>query len=244
MHTMRPKILAALLLLSSCDDKKAVPSTSASAAAVPATKPVADPLADAKNNAVSKQNGDKADVAAPPPTVSTKPSDAQTVSPASASADPQAPPTPSAPPVAEAFDASTEKFGDLSFGLSGERVQELYPAIKPKGGRRANVVDDGVLVGFDQKWVDKASGITLTMTSETKKAQQVVSGIVIEAPSTLRTSSGVGIGDTLAAVKKAYPETFEGESENELVTLDGWLTLMIENGKFAWIALSEPYMGG
>lgn len=227
MRTIDPRILAALLLISSCDDgKKAPPATSASVA----------PAAPAKAGAADTT------VKAAPAAAPTKPPETPTVVPTSP---PPAQP-PVAPPtkVAEEFDPSKEKFGELSYGLSVQRVQELFPAIKAKAGRRANMVDDGVLAGYDQQWVDKTSGLELTLTSETKKSAQTVSSISIESPSMLRTSSGVGIGDTVEAVKKAYPESSDGESEAELFALEGWLTFTIKDGKVANIAFSEPYMGG
>jgi hypothetical protein len=221
MRTINTRVLAAVLLLAACDDAK-TPAPAAVAADAPSPAPATKPA----------------------------PAVAPTKKPETAAAAPAAPPAaapapvPTPTPVAAEFDPFKEKFGELSFGLAVDRVQELFPAIESKGKRRADLVDDGQLAGYDQQWIDKTSGVTLTLTSETKTSAQTVSSISIESPSTLRTSSGIGIGDTVEAVRKAYPEIFDGESDAELVTLEGWLTLTIKDGKVAKLAFSEPYMGG
>lgn len=245
MRAMRLElgIVALTLFLASCDGKQDVePATAKATTTAPPTAAAPSP---APSDAGSARPGQPA-LAEPPASPSKDPP------PPAITTAPAVPPPPATPPATaaapteppEEFDASAEKFGELKLGLSVERVQELFPGLKAKGGRRADLVDDGVLVGYDQKWVDKASGVTLTMTSETKAGSQILSAMVIEAPSTLKSSSGVGVGDTVAAVQKAYPETADSDlGPGELFALNGWLTLTIKDGKVASMTFAEPYMG-
>ena len=238
-------IVAITLLLPSCDEKKdatptpaPVTATAAPATAAPTPAPSAAP--DGRPSADAGSAAPAKPAAAPAPTPTSQ--DPTTAPAATPSVAPPALP-PTEPPAQ--FDASEEKFGELKFGLSVERVQELFPGMKAKGTRRANLVDDGALAGYDQQWVDKAAGVTVTMTSETKKGPQIVSGFVIESPSTLKSASGVGVGDRVEVVKKAYPETSDSDpGPGELFALDGWLTLTMKDGKVASMSFAEPYMGG
>ena len=93
-----------------------------------------------------------------------------------------------------------EVVGGLRLGATAASVVKALgpPAQKGKIDQRGS---DGDYV---QTWKFPARGLELTMRAAKRAGAQTIDAIVVNAPSTLKTSRGIGIGSTLAELQRAY----------------------------------------
>ena len=147
-----------------------------------------------------------------------------------------APPTavpsePPAPPVAEDDFAlmNSESFGDLKLDMTEADVKKVLPGAKRKGKCELSEVAGGTV----RFLVDEAAGVQLVVSCE--KTGDVGSFRVF-SPSKLKTKRGIAIGDTADAVKKAYGDSLDSQSEpdeNNIVagSVYGGLGFTLTDGK-------------
>jgi hypothetical protein len=111
-----------------------------------------------------------------------------------------------------AFSDSSERLGALRLGLpAAEVIQALgQPA------SRGPIEKWGATGQLHQEWRYPAQGITVDLVADTETGPQTVRGLTIAAPCALRTRLGIGIGSSLAEVRKAY-----GPHESKDAPYDG-----------------------
>ncbi len=111
------------------------------------------------------------------------------------------PAKPSAPVAAgKLADPRNESIGGVDVGARSEAVEKLLGAPATKGTPQEMAATGDVLA--DWKWT---TGLTLTMAAGVDHAL-TVHAILLEAPSKLTTSRGVGIGTSRAEVETIYKQ--------------------------------------
>jgi len=183
---------------------------------------------------------------AKPSTSSATSAKAQPPAPASATTSSAATPTPPAapaveqPPLGVGVEAREEHLGELKLGMPAARVKELLPDAKSKG----KMTENEEAGQFEQIW--EAPGVRVNMVSEKKNGEQTVEYITVTAPSTLKSARGVGIGDAVDAVKKAYGESPEPDltdGDGDQLSYGG-IVFTVKDGKVASIVIGEPSVEG
>ena len=129
-----------------------------------------------------------------------------------------------------------ESFGDLKLDMTEADVKKVLPGAKRKGKCETSEAS-GDTVRFLE---DKAAGVQLVVSCE--KTGDVGS-IRVFSPSTLKTKRGIAIGDTADAVKKAYGDALDPQSEpdeHNIVagSVYGGLGFTLKDGK-----VTEMFLG-
>lgn len=106
-------------------------------------------------------------------------------------------------------DPANETLGGISLNDPASKVEQVLGAPSTKG----EVVEWEATGSRVSSWEWAGKGIRFDM-GEDPKAGFTVLGMTIEAPSTLTTSRGIGIGATFADVDKTYGE-FRGKGVEE-----------------------------
>jgi hypothetical protein len=104
----------------------------------------------------------------------------------------------------------SELIGDIAIGQSSAQIRSRYGEPESMG----EVEEEWNLAAeFGQTW-KFADGLMLIMTSTTRSGPQEVGFVSIEAPSTLSTRRGIGIGSERQAVERAYGDVRAAESKH------------------------------
>jgi hypothetical protein len=133
------------------------------------------------------------------------------------------------PAAEEAYDFSGESLGELSFELDGEGVE----GVLGKPSKRTPVVMEEAVGLFVSTWQWPKQGIEIRMAAERKAGPFRVSSMVARAPSTRRTSKGIGLGSTPEAIEAAYGKTLTHVEESSVVvgSVYGGLLFELEEGR-------------
>ena len=118
---------------------------------------------------------------------------------------PEAPPEPTGDPLAL---LRSELIGDLAVTTSSAAIRHQLGQPLERGS-----IDELAATGtFEQVWT-YADGLTVVMQSDTRSGPQSLSGVIIEAPSTLKTRRGIGLGASWDAVERAYGDVRAPEDD-------------------------------
>ena len=129
--------------------------------------------------------------------------------------------------------------GDLRIDLGGDQVVTLLGSPDVEGEVSMSEAD----ALFHQVWRYPDQGVVLDMVSEAANGPQVIGSIQIDAPSTLKTRLGIGIGDSYGEVATAYAPPGERETLDPPATLaagsdyGGLLFFFDREHKVSWIRL-------
>lgn len=156
-----------------------------------------------------------------------------------------APPTveevPVAPPEnapSEPYSWAKETIGELRLGMT---AQEVRAALGEPETRSAPEMSHAT-GEYEASWEYPREGVFLVLTHETRSARSAakVSILRVVAPSTRKTSRGIGVGTPFDAALAAYQHVNDPDQEEGLVTEDGdvvvgsvygGLILQIEDGR-------------
>jgi hypothetical protein len=109
----------------------------------------------------------------------------------------------SAPSIETSYaDPTSETFDGIAVGMNVQAVQLLLGPPDQKG----TPVEMGATGMFEADWRWSSRGLTARMGATTAEGEPSVSGMEIAAPSTLRTSRGIGLGATRAEVEALYKD--------------------------------------
>jgi hypothetical protein len=124
-----------------------------------------------------------------------------------------APKNTSAPSITTSFaDPMSETFDGIAVGMGAAALEKLLGAPDEKG----TPVEMGATGMFEADWRWSSRGLRLRMGARSAEEAPTVSAIEIAAPSSLRTSRGVGLGATRAEVEAAYKDALgKGRDPNE-----------------------------
>lgn len=114
------------------------------------------------------------------------------------------------PPLDTEHLLDTETIGPLRLGLDDRAVVKILGDTKKKTFPQEEGAT-GELVS-DWTW---PSGVTLGMASDKRSGPFHVRSIALSAPSTYKTSRGIGIASTLAELSAQYPRNTEEGSEDD-----------------------------
>lgn len=92
------------------------------------------------------------------------------------------------------------KIGKLHLGMPASEVVGLPGCVFTKGELVTSEVD----TALHQTWSAPRCGLTLGFSTEDKKSPLKLFDMRIEAPSTLKTAKGIGLGSTEAQVRAQY----------------------------------------
>jgi len=138
----------------------------------------------------------------------------------------------------------SESLGGIPLGLSEADLTRQLGLPEKRGDAIANEVAGGFLV--ELSWPSK--GLVVMMASEEKGTPGIVDSVRIEGSSDLVTAAGIGIGASLAEVRKAYgkhedkvdspvPDPAKGDFVFVAGSIYGGVILGFENSKVASILL-------
>jgi hypothetical protein len=96
-------------------------------------------------------------------------------------------------------DFAKEKVGGVANGAAEADVVKAFGAAKQK----TKVIQEGATGQWVSDWTF-ADGVSTTMVADKAKGPFQVRVIGVAAPSKLKTSQSIGLGSTLADIKKAY----------------------------------------
>ncbi|HMW48419.1 MAG TPA: hypothetical protein PKC70_08995 [Cellvibrionaceae bacterium] len=111
---------------------------------------------------------------------------------------------------------TTFRIGKLHIGMPASEVVGLPGCVFTKGKLVTSEADGG----WHQTWRAPRCGLTLGFSAEDKKSPLKLFDMKVEAPSTLKTEKGIGIGSTDAQVRSQYLReinTEESISQQNLV---------------------------
>lgn len=100
-----------------------------------------------------------------------------------------------------------EVVGGLKVGLGEAEVKRLVGA----PGAVSGPVDNSAVGSWGWTWSYPDKGLELEMSAENKGDPKIVSAILVGKRSTLKTRFGIGVGSTLADVKRAYGPCISNE---------------------------------
>ena len=131
-----------------------------------------------------------------------------------------------------------EKLGSVGIGSTSDA------AIKQLGEptQRAKVIEEGATGDFVSDWTFP-HGVVVMMVGAKEKGPFTVRTITVKTPSKLKTVEGVGIGSSLASVKKAYGKYLvKPEAGQNDWSVGGGLMFTVEKDKVSTIYLGP--LGG
>ena len=128
---------------------------------------------------------------------------------------------------------ATEKVGGVALKASEAAALKVFGEPTERG----MVMKDGATHLWTSLWKFD-HGVSAFFEAETKKGPFRVHLIHLEAPSTLKTAAGIGIGSTLDDVKKAYGKYLTHPKRQPerfwlIGTVEAGMQLMILDGKVA-----------
>ncbi len=108
----------------------------------------------------------------------------------------------------------SEAIGELRLGMEAVEITELLGQPKKK-----DEISESAATGeFTQSWEYPDIGITLDMTSASRRGGQSLGNIRASAPCELKTTRGVGIGSTREEVERAYGDVQDKQDSDPAIT--------------------------
>jgi hypothetical protein len=144
--------------------------------------------------------------------------------------------------AAATFDMATEHLGRLRLGLSERQVNTVMKAEPEKG----DVELWGATGEYGQTWFYPSQGIFVDVMSSAADGSKTVGSLAIQAPSTLTTQRGIGIGSSHADVLRVYGAFRAPEYESWPNGEDSFVAGSIYGGlvfTFTEGAVSEIFLG-
>ncbi|PIQ28533.1 hypothetical protein COW36_12845 [bacterium (Candidatus Blackallbacteria) CG17_big_fil_post_rev_8_21_14_2_50_48_46] len=145
-----------------------------------------------------------------------------------------------APAQAGVFDLmQAEKIGPLKLGLAVSKLPDFKHCKLQKGERQFWGADGA----YHQHWFSKVCGFDLVLLSERQDSAQTLESVRIFAPNAWKTLAGIGLGNSLAQVQKAYGKHYNAAESLAGKTfvagsIYGGLILSFDKGK-----VSEIFLG-
>ncbi|MFV8753124.1 hypothetical protein ACNOYE_21455 [Nannocystaceae bacterium ST9] len=134
-----------------------------------------------------------------------------------------------------------EAIGELRLDMPASEVVDLLGDPAEKGA----IEEQGATGAFVQSWRYGAIGLQLDMHAPTRRGAQTLGGVILTAPSELKTKRGISIGSSWAEVVKAYADVqthdaFELDDQSSFVagSVYGGLIFSFEGD-----AVSAIFMG-
>jgi hypothetical protein len=137
------------------------------------------------------------------------------------------------PEADDAYDYLHESLGELDFELDAAGVEAILGA----PAQKTPVAEQDADGAFATTWLWPAQGVEIRFAADSERGQFKVSSIAVRAPCRLRTSRGVGLGSTAAAIEAAYGrEHTHVDASSVLVgSTYGGLLFELEDGKVSSI---------
>lgn len=101
----------------------------------------------------------------------------------------------------------TERLGNLRLGMTSEGIIKILGNPLTQSSREL----EHCTGAYHQDWKYPNQGLVLTLISDTQDGAPTLERIVAEAPSTLKTKRGIGIGSSWNAVQQAYADLEDTE---------------------------------